>query len=132
MYAKRPICDSGYYQAFNQDNCDIVSLRETPIDAVVPNGIKCSDGKVYELDVLICATGYEVEGNYSRVRFRGRNGLTLADKWETFPASYLGIFGAQVGRLSPDTLLLTVSSVPQLLQCAWPVVRSSGARPCHD
>ncbi|KIW62213.1 hypothetical protein PV04_10409 [Phialophora macrospora] len=92
-YARRPLCDSGYYQTFNRDNVELVSLKETPITEITEDGIKTSDGKVHELDVIIFATGFDaVDGNYTRVKIRGRQGASLKDHWsEAGPTSYLGI-----------------------------------------
>jgi cyclohexanone monooxygenase len=58
LYARRPLCDSNYYARFNQDNVHIVNCRETPIAEILPNGIKTADGKVYDVDVIVCATGF--------------------------------------------------------------------------
>lgn len=54
-------------------------------------------GKVYELDLIILATGFDaIDGSYSRVRIRGRGGLTIKDHWATRGAiSYLGIFASR-------------------------------------
>ena len=92
-YARRPLCDAGYYERFNQDNVDIVALKETPITCLTESGIQTSDGKVHELDVVIFATGFDaVDGNYTRVRIKGRGGRTLKDHWsEKGPTSYLGV-----------------------------------------
>jgi len=47
---------------------------------------------VHELDVLICATGFDaVDGNYRRLNIRGRDGQTLGEKWQHGPTSYLGM-----------------------------------------
>lgn len=90
-YARRPLCDGGYYQQFNRDNVSIVDLVETPITSITPNGIKTSDGVEHKLDVIIFATGFDaVEGNYTRVKIRGRNGESLKEHWGTGPTSYLG------------------------------------------
>ncbi|VUC30514.1 unnamed protein product [Clonostachys rosea] len=89
LYARRPLCDSGYYQIFNQDNVDIVSLRETPIQEITPQGIKLSDGIIHELDVLIFATGFEaIEGSYTRVCIKGRDGETMQDHWKSGLKAY--------------------------------------------
>jgi len=92
-YARRPLCDTGYYEQFNRDNVDIVDIKANPITELTQNGIKTADGKVYELDVIICATGFDaVDGNYTRITIQGRNGETLKDHWaKTGPTSYLGI-----------------------------------------
>ena len=88
-YARRPLCDTGYYQIFNRDNVDVVDLKATPIDEIVPQGIRTSDGKVHELDVLIFATGFDaIEGSYNRVRIVGRDGVTLKKHWENGPRAY--------------------------------------------
>jgi cation diffusion facilitator CzcD-associated flavoprotein CzcO len=92
-YARRPLCDSGYYQTFNRDNVDLVDLKATPITKITPTGIKTGDGNVHELDIIIFATGFDaVDGNYTRVAIRGRDGANLKDHWsDAGPTSYLGI-----------------------------------------
>lgn len=94
VYARRPLCDGGYYEQFNRENVDIVDLKETAITEMVPKGIVTSDGTLHELDVIIFATGFDaVDGNYTRVRIHGRDGQSLKDCWEkTGPTSYLGVF----------------------------------------
>lgn len=83
LYARRPLCDSGYYEIFNRDNVDVVDLQATPIQEIIPQGIKLADGTVHELDVLIFATGFEaIEGSYKRICITGRNGETMQDHWK--------------------------------------------------
>jgi cyclohexanone monooxygenase len=78
FYARRPLCDSGYYQVFNKVEVDIVDLKETPIKEIVETGIKTGDGVVHELDVIIFATGFDaVDGNYTRLAIKGRGGVSL-------------------------------------------------------
>jgi cyclohexanone monooxygenase len=95
-YARRPICDSGYFHTFNRENVEIVHLQENPIECITPSGIRMSDGVEHELDVIIFATGFDaVDGNYTRVRIQGRGGLSLKSHWRDGPTSYLGIAAAQ-------------------------------------
>lgn len=92
-YARRPLCDHGYYKQFNLPSVDIVNLQDNPIDHITATGIKTTDGKLYELDALILATGFDaVEGSYTRIRIRGKSGESLADHWKNGPTSYLGCF----------------------------------------
>jgi cyclohexanone monooxygenase len=95
-YARRPICDSGYFETFNRDNVDVHDLKEDPIVEVLPEGVKTAQGKVYELDVLVFATGFNaVDGNYNRISFRnGESGPTLKQKWFENPQAYMGMFPA--------------------------------------
>jgi cation diffusion facilitator CzcD-associated flavoprotein CzcO len=70
----------------------MVNLKETPITHLTEKGIVTADGTLHELDVLICATGFDaVDGNYKRVDIRGRNGQGLRDHWADGPTSYLGV-----------------------------------------
>ena len=93
FYARRPLCDAGYYEQFNRDSVSIVDLKETPITEITKTGIKTSDGSFHALDVIIFATGFDaVDGNYTRVAIKGRSGTSLKDHWQnTGPTSYLGV-----------------------------------------
>jgi len=62
LYARRPICDNGYYGTFNNENVDLVSLEETPITEVTSRGIKTSDNVEREFDAIVLATGFGKSG----------------------------------------------------------------------
>lgn len=90
LFAKRPLCTDGYFDAFNRPNVSLVDLRESPIARVSEHGVVTEDGREHALDVLVLATGFDaVDGNYRRMDIRGRSG-TLDAHWDT-PSSYLGI-----------------------------------------
>jgi cation diffusion facilitator CzcD-associated flavoprotein CzcO len=90
LYAKRPLCDGGYYQTFNRDNVTLVHIGETPIEKITKNGVVTADGVEHELDILIFATGFDaVDGNFKRIDLRGRGGVTIKDHWKDGPTSYL-------------------------------------------
>ncbi|WP_281688842.1 flavin-containing monooxygenase [Pseudonocardia thermophila] len=92
LYAKRPLCNEDYYETFNRPNVSLVSLRETPIEEIVPEGVRTSDGVLHELDVLVLATGFDaVDGNYRAMDLRGRGGKHINEHWTEGPTSYLGI-----------------------------------------
>ena len=44
LYAKRPLCNEGYYETFNRDNVTLVSLEDNPIEAITPAGVRMADG----------------------------------------------------------------------------------------
>lgn len=92
LHARRPLSDNGFYEVFNQDNVDVVALKETPIQEVTPEGILLEDGTLVELDLIIFATGFDaVDGNYRRIDIRGRKGIHINEHWDGQPSSYLGI-----------------------------------------
>jgi cation diffusion facilitator CzcD-associated flavoprotein CzcO len=91
-YAKRPLCDSGYYAVYNRDNVTLEDVKANPVAEVLPHGIRLEDGTEHELDVLIYATGFDgVDGSYTKLDLRGRGGELIRDHWKHGPTSYLGM-----------------------------------------
>ncbi|WP_134324453.1 flavin-containing monooxygenase [Cumulibacter soli] len=92
IYAKRPLCDSGYYQVYNRDNVELIDIKANPIERFTESGIVTADGVQHELDMVILATGFDaVDGNYTRLRIKGKNDVSLRDHWTSGPTSYLGV-----------------------------------------
>jgi cation diffusion facilitator CzcD-associated flavoprotein CzcO len=92
LYAKRPLCNEGYYETFNRDNVELVSIAENPIEQITPAGVRTADGVEHELDVLVFATGFDaVDGNYRAMDLRGRGGRHIDEHWTDGPTSYLGL-----------------------------------------
>ena len=92
LYAKRPLCDSGFYQTFNRDNVTLIHIGENPIVEITPKGIRTADGVEHPLDVLVFATGFDaVDGNFKRIELRGRGGVSIQEHWKEGPTSYLSI-----------------------------------------
>src|SRR4051794_9644888 len=88
---KRMTVDTGYYETFNRDDVTLVDLRKSPIEEITPEGVRTWDG-LYELDLLVLATGFDaITGPLLAIDIRGRDGLTLKDKWAEGPRTYLGI-----------------------------------------
>ncbi|GIZ43150.1 hypothetical protein CKM354_000638800 [Cercospora kikuchii] len=77
----------GYLESFLRDNCDCTN---SPIVEVTEGGIKTEDGEIFECDVLICATGFDVS-HRPRYPFIGQNGVNLREKWAGDPESYLSV-----------------------------------------
>ncbi len=84
--------ESGYLEAYLQDNVDLVSVRENTIAEIVPEGVKLTDGTVHEVDVLIMATGFDAgTGALTRIDIRGRDGHTIAEDWGTEIRTTMGL-----------------------------------------
>ncbi|KAI6082981.1 cyclohexanone monooxygenase [Hypoxylon rubiginosum] len=89
LFTRRPPCDQGWYEMFNQDNVFAVDIQETPITAIEENGIRTSDGKIHELDIIVLATGFQsVRDN----GINGRGGVSIGDYWAEEIKTFLGIF----------------------------------------
>lgn len=88
---KRPSMEQWYYDIFDKPNVDIVDVRQNPIQDIVPEGIRTSDGVIHELDVIALATGFDsVTGGLKAMQIQGTKGL-LRDKWEDGILTHLGI-----------------------------------------
>ena len=100
LYAKRPLCDTGYYATFNRANVSLVDVKANPIEQITAAGIRTADGVEHELDVIVFATGFDaVDGNYKRIDIRGRDGLSMKDHWADGPSSYLSVATANFPNL---------------------------------
>ncbi|MCB1746900.1 MAG: NAD(P)/FAD-dependent oxidoreductase [Gammaproteobacteria bacterium] len=92
---KRPPGEKDYYEAFNLDHVELVDLRETPIERIVPAGIETRDDgatRLHEFDVIVYATGFRaMTGELMRIDIVGRDGLNLNDKWADGPLTNLGV-----------------------------------------
>ena len=90
-FSKRIIMDAGWYDMFLRDN---VSLEVEPIEQVLPNGVRTADGQVHELDVIVAATGFNIQRMTGNLDIIGRGGRSLADEWGDEDAN--GYFGVTV------------------------------------
>ncbi|KAL1884899.1 hypothetical protein Plec18167_001555 [Paecilomyces lecythidis] len=89
---KRPSLEQTFYEVFNQNNVELVSLKKNPISRVVPTGIELQDGTMIELDALILATGFDaVTGSFTRVNIHGTENRNLNDEWANRTRTFLGM-----------------------------------------
>ena len=88
---KRPVLDSGYFEAYNRDNVLLVDVQAAPIREITPSGVRTAAAH-YELDCIIFATGFDgMTGALTAIDLRGRGGVTLRDEWAAGPRNYLGL-----------------------------------------
>lgn len=88
---KRVPLESGYYEAFNRPNVELVDLKQHPIVRITETGLETTE-KAYDFDIIIYATGFDaVIGSFGRIRIRGRNGQLLKDAWADGPQTFLGL-----------------------------------------
>jgi cation diffusion facilitator CzcD-associated flavoprotein CzcO len=95
LYAKRPLCDDGYYATFNRDNVTLVDVKARPILEITEKGVRTELGEV-ELDVLVFATGFDAfTGNYLKIDQHGKNGVSLRDRWADRPHTFMAMMTAE-------------------------------------
>lgn len=87
---KRPCRSDTYLQTFNLPHVRLISLKETPIESIEPDGIRTSTEKI-ELDAIIYATGFDaITGAVFALDIEGLDGRTMNDAWKDGPVNYLG------------------------------------------
>lgn len=85
---KRIIYSNDYYRALARPNVDLVTAA---IERITPQGIVTADGREHVTDVLVCATGFDVEHSLAHLDIRGRAGQPLAQAWRDGPQAHLGL-----------------------------------------
>jgi cyclohexanone monooxygenase len=108
---KRLCLDSNYFETFNRDNVTLVDVKTHPIEEITPTGLR-TGAESYDVDVLVFATGFDaMTGPLLRMNITGRDGLSLKDKWEHGPRTYLGIATAGF----PNMFMITGPGSPSVL-----------------
>ncbi|WP_342550434.1 NAD(P)/FAD-dependent oxidoreductase [Lysinibacillus sp. FSL M8-0216] len=114
MYGtKRQVLDSDYFETYNRDNVLLVDVKESPILEITETGVQTASDH-FELDIIIFATGYDgMTGPLFKIDIRGRNGVTLKDKWENGASvqTYLGLATASF----PNLFMITGPESPSVL-----------------
>ena len=83
QFCKRPCFHNEYLPTFNRPNVTLVDTKGQGVDRITSKGVVV-DGREYELDCLIYASGFEVGTDYARragLQLYGRGGQTLTEKW---------------------------------------------------
>jgi len=83
--------ESGYFEIYNQDNVELVSILKTPIEEITETGLRTGD-REFEFDMIVYATGFDaITGSFDRIDIRGAGGQTLKDKWKAGPKTFVGV-----------------------------------------
>ncbi|KAH7885655.1 hypothetical protein F5I97DRAFT_2034868 [Phlebopus sp. FC_14] len=77
----------GFLEALCEENVDFVPKD---IKRVTQTGLETTDGQHYDLDILVCATGYDTDFKFP-FPVIGRSGLTLRNRFDPHPVTYLSI-----------------------------------------
>jgi len=132
---KRICVDTDYFLTYNRDNVTLVDVSKAPIEALTENGLRIGDTE-YEFDAIVFATGFDaMTGTLTRIDIRGRDGETLANKWEAGPRTYLGLMTAGFPNLfmitgpgSPSVLSNMIVSIEQHVDWIADCIAHLGAR----
>ena len=113
-FGKRILQDNGtYLEALQKDNVELVTEG---ITAIEENGVRTADGRLHEVDAIVCATGFHADRFLFPMKIVGRGGVELSDQWgETNGRAYLGITVPNFPNLfciyGPNTNLVVAGSI---------------------
>ena len=91
---KRPLFVDGYFETFNRDSVKLLNVAGKGLDRITEHAI-VFDGKSYDVDCIIYASGFEVAAAADRAgsfALIGAGGQTLAQYWQDGRKSLHGIF----------------------------------------
>jgi cyclohexanone monooxygenase len=83
QFCKRPCFHDEYLATFNRPNVHLIDTKGQGVERITEHGIVV-DGKEYEVDCLIYATGFEVGTSFTRrsgYELYGVGGQSLTEKW---------------------------------------------------
>ena len=83
QFCKRPCFHDEYLQTFNRPNVTLVDTDGRGVERLTEHGV-VANGREYEVDCLIFATGFEVGTSYTRragYDIIGRDGVSLSEHW---------------------------------------------------
>lgn len=111
---RRPTPGNGYLEALVGEKT--ITFTET-IGCITPNGFKDQEGNEYEVDVIVCATGFDTS---YRPQFPviGLNGTVLQERWSGVPESYLGVAAPQM----PNYFMFTGPFTPVAQGAILPII----------
>ena len=88
-FGKRMLMDNGWYRMLTNERVELVT---DSVASIGPDRVMTDDGREFEADVLVLATGFDVLRFISTYEITGRSGRTLRDTWEDDNAkAYLGL-----------------------------------------
>jgi cation diffusion facilitator CzcD-associated flavoprotein CzcO len=108
---KRPCAHDEYLQTFNRHNVHLIDTKGEGVAAITPRGAVVN-GKEYELDCLVYATGFELATDWSHrsgMEIYGRNGVTVTEKWRDGASTFHG----WASRNFPNCLFLGFTQAAQ-------------------
>ena len=85
---KRPLLSNEFYPAFNRPNLELVT---EPIESIFKNGVRTSDGREREVDLIVYATGFSATKYLSALDVTGRDGVHIDEAWSDGAHAYLGV-----------------------------------------
>ncbi|KAF8505034.1 4-hydroxyacetophenone monooxygenase [Hysterangium stoloniferum] len=120
--------DGSYLKSLCAPN---VHLTKDPIIEILPHAVRTAT-KTYPVDVIICATGFDLKDSIGPIKIYGREGRLLNDHWQNVggPSAYNGMavhgFPNFIMLFGPNTATghtSVVSAIENTVNCALKLVK---------
>jgi cation diffusion facilitator CzcD-associated flavoprotein CzcO len=85
---KRLIVSNEFYPAMQRPNAELV---DEPIECIETQGVRTRAGGLYDVDVLVFATGFRTDRFMRPMRVIGCDGACLDARWAQRPDAYLSV-----------------------------------------
>ena len=116
---KRILLSDDFYPAMTRPNVELVTEE---ISSIEPSGVRTSDGRLREVDVIVYATGFEATSFLGPIEITGRDGRSLRREWRDGASAYLGMAVAGFPNFfllyGPNTNLVH-NSIIAMLECQF-------------
>lgn len=124
MGCKRILLSDDLYAAINREN---VVVASDGIEKIEASGVRVKDGELHSVDIIVFATGFDIDGHIESIEVIGNDGRTLADDWadgqEAFCGSCVAGFPNYWMITGPNTGVGTTSVVYMIEQSVQFIIR---------
>ena len=83
----RMLISNDWYPTLARENVELIDHK---VDEIYENGL-IANGKKYEADIIVWATGYKSPSQGFPFPLTGKNGRTLANEWEAGAVAFRGV-----------------------------------------
>ena len=84
---KRILLSDNLFHAINRDNVEVITNE---ILSFNESGITTNDLNKYNFDVIVMATGFDIEGHMHSIEIKGINNQSLSEVWRESAQAYKG------------------------------------------
>jgi cation diffusion facilitator CzcD-associated flavoprotein CzcO len=89
MGCKRILIADNFYPAMNRPNVELIT---TGIDRIESDALITADGTRHPADIIVYATGFDLENYMRQTEVIGPGGIKLSELWADLPSAYKGGF----------------------------------------
>ncbi|HEV2580828.1 MAG TPA: NAD(P)/FAD-dependent oxidoreductase [Ktedonobacteraceae bacterium] len=122
---KRILLSDDFYPSLSQPNVEVISDR---IREVRAHSVVAEDGREFEVDTIICGTGFHVTDSQLPYSVYGLGGQSLGERWRDGASAYLGatvsgfpnmflLIGPNTGLGHNSMVYMIESQITYILDC---------------